>query len=166
MSTSVVQDFASLSSRSQEDLDEITYIQSQFRRSIPMKISYDDICIHEFETGMKTNPRPVFSEIMDFAHETIDKLVAEFFPDSTIKSDGDSWFIKNSFLTMSVCAHCYTNYDCSDFVFEDLAIHRGVISVVAHFNTKYIYGCNDLNRAEFKQAADFYVKLREEVINS
>lgn len=148
-------DLTELLTISREELDGLNRIQAEFRPSIPLQITYENICVHEFDTDMKFNPCPVFMAAEDFAHEEISRLVATFVKDS-VKAQGDSWFIKTRFLSMNICLHSYTVYDQSDFVFEDVATHRTVVSIVAHFDTKYMYRSDKHNEDVFASVNKFY----------
>ena len=151
-------DLTELLTISREELDGLNRIQAEFRPSIPLKITYDNICVHEFDTDMKFNPCPVFMAVEDFAHEEISRLIATLDKDS-VKALGDSWLIQNRFLSMNICLHSYSTYDQSDFVFEDVATHRTVVSIVAHFDTKYMYRNDKLNEDAFATVNKFYSEL-------
>lgn len=145
-----------------EELDGLTLLFAESRSSEPIKITYDNICVHEFVTDVRANPRPTFSAVLDFAHEKIGKAIESLEKDSVV-SRGDDWTIKNRFMTMDICLHCYTNYDESDYVFEDVAMHRVDISVVARFDAKYIYQSEEQNGKVFGAINQFYCQLAQAV---
>jgi hypothetical protein len=160
-----------------EELDGLTQMTSIYKKSIPVKITYDNICIHEFTTLTNTakksfDPRPIFSDVTTFASKRIDKAISEFknkdfafcsentSPAFFAKSVGaNSWQIKTIYLTLDICLHSYTEYDHSDFVFEDTAIHRVVVSLIAKFDTKYMYQTSKHNEDVFQCINEFYVDL-------
>jgi hypothetical protein len=145
-----------------EELDGLTLLFAESRSNAPITMTYDNICVHEFATDVKTNPRPTFSAVLDFAHEKIGKAVESLEKDS-VKTRGDDWTIKNRFMTMDICLHCYTTYDEGDFVFEDVATHRVDISVVAKFDAKYIYQSEECNANVFATINQFYSQLAQSI---
>ena len=146
---------------SREELDCFTRIQSDFKKSNPIKITYGNICIQKFNTDMNKNPRPFFKTTIDLATEKIDAVISKFDQkDSTKKTGTDSWQINTRFITIDLCLHSYSEYDQSDFVFEDTAIHRVVVSVIVHFDTKYTYSLDKYNVDVFKTVNEFYVDLK------
>ena len=146
---------------SREEIDGLAQIFSEFRKSNPIKVSYDNICIKEFRTCMKTNPRLVFNEFLIPATKTINETIAEFKDkDSATTVGTDSWRIKTKYLTFDLCLHCYSEYDMGDFVFEDTAIHRVVVSAVAYFDTKHMYREDKYNQETFALLNKFYVGLK------
>lgn len=158
-------DFSDILSMSREELDGLTLIHSELCSSAPVKITYDNICVHEFVTDMNANPRPVFSAVVDFAHNEIDQAVKSLESDS-VKRHGDSWFVKNRFLSMNICLHCETAYDQGDYVFEDTATHRVAVSIVADFDAKYIYQSDEHNGTVFDQVNQFYSRLVDAMSNA
>ena len=145
------------------EMEGLTAVFKHGRKSIPLKITYDNICVHEFYTSMTNNTyRHVFNIIKDFSEKKIDATINTFDTKDISKSVGqDSWQIKNGFVTIDICLHCYTEYDQSDFVFEDIAIHRVVVSMIAHFNTKEVYSSESHATEVFREVTDFYARLRE-----
>jgi hypothetical protein len=156
--TAITIDLSEVLKISREEFDGLNRIQAEFRPSIPLKITYNNICVNKFDTGMKTNPRPVFMDAEDFAREVISGLVATLEADS-VKASENSWFIQNRFLSINICLHSYTTYDMSDFVFEDVAKHRTVVSMVAHFDTKYTYRNDKYNEDVFRVVNKLYSDL-------
>jgi len=150
-------DLNSVLSVPQEEIDGINRVFSEYNSSIPLKFTYDNITIHEFSTDMKTNPNPVFSAVLDFAEKQIDAAVVGF---SSTTVGTDSWQIKTKFLTINLCLHCYSEYDQSDFAFEDIATHRVVVSMTAYYDTKYIYRSDKCNADAFGAVNQFYIDLR------
>jgi hypothetical protein len=146
---------------SREEIDGLALIFAESKKSNPIKVTYDNICIREFHTCMKTNPRPVFNDILDSTAKKIKEVIAEFKDKDSTKIVGtDSWQIKTKYLTLDLCLHCYSEYDMSDFVFEDTAIHRVVVSVVTYFDTKYMYRLDKSNEEVFRSINQFYVDLK------
>ena len=130
------------------------------RTSLPLKIAYDNICVHKFYTGMKANPRPFFRDAMDVAKEEIDDAIDRFVSKDSAKQIGDdSWQIQNGFLTVDVCVHSYTEYDTSEYVFEDLAIHRVVVSMTVRYDAKQVYCSKNHVTDVFDGVNKFYVDL-------
>jgi hypothetical protein len=110
---------------------------------------------------MQTNPRPVFNGILDLASKRINEAIAGFKDKDSTKTVGaDAWQIKTKYLTLDLCLHCYSEYDMGDFVFEDTAIHRVVVSVIAQFDTKYMYRQNKYNEEVLRHVNQFYVDLK------
>jgi hypothetical protein len=153
-------DFSELLQVSREEYDALNEVFCQFNSSAPIKITYDNIVVHEFCTDMRANPRGVFNEVLDFAEKEIDAIVKNASVDSVAKRL-DNWTLKTRFMTIHICLHCYTEYDQSDFVFEDTAIHRGVVSIVAYFDAKYIYREDGHNVEVFDTVTELYIDLRK-----
>lgn len=147
---------------SREEMEGLTAMSAMAsgRTSFPLKIAYDNICVHKFYTGMKTNPRPFFRDAMDVAKEEIDAAIDRFVSKDSAKQIGDdSWQIKNGFLTVDVCVHSYTEYDTSEYVFEDLAIHRVVVSVSVRYDVKQVYCSKNHVTDVFDGVNKFYADL-------
>jgi hypothetical protein len=153
-------DFSDILSMSREELDGLTLIHSEFRSSSPIKITYDNICVYEFSTEMNANPRIVFGAVVDFAHPIIDHAVRAL-DANIVEKRGDDWIVHNSFISMSICLHCETVYDQGDYVFEDTATHRVLVSIVAEFDTKFIYQSDEHNADIFGKVNQFYSKLAQ-----
>lgn len=156
-------DFSDLLQLSREELDGLTQIESEFRDSAPIKIQYDNITVHEFHTDMRADPRPVFNRVLDFANEEINRAISAIETDS-IKYWLDNWTIKNRFMTAEICLHCYTEHNQGDFVFEDTETHRVVVSIVAHFDAKYIYQSMEQNGDVFGIFNRFYSQLSQALV--
>jgi len=156
-------DFSDFLSMPREELDGLTLIDSGFNRSNPIKITYDNICVHEFSTEMKANPRPIFNTIIDVAAKYIDAAVSLLDKDAVVILSEDSWRVKNRFTTIELCLHCYSEYDQGDYVFEDVATHRVVVSTVAHFDTKFTYQSDKHNEEVFQIINGFYAGLKRDL---
>ena len=148
---------------SREELDGFRLMFSEFKESNPIKITYDNICVHEFNTDMNANPRPIFSTIIDVADEYIDAAISQLDKDCVVVVSEDSWRIKTRFVIIDICLHCYSEYDQSDFVFEDVATHRVVVSMTASFDTKYMYGADRYNEEVFRIVNQFYASLKHDL---
>lgn len=148
---------------SREELDGLTMLFSEHKQSNPIKITYDPICVHAFNTDMNANPRPVFSTILDIADKYIDTAISLLDKDSMVVVSEDSWRIKTRFVVIDLCLHCYSEYDQGDFVFEDVATHRVVVSMIASFDTKYMYGADRYNEEVFRIVSQFYVSLKRDL---
>jgi len=162
-------DYSDLLHIDRKEMEGLTAVFKYDGVSIPLKIAYDNICVHEFHTGMDTDipkerqfsPQPIFNTVKEFAEKEIDAAIGAFETKDTSKTvSQDSWQIKNGFITIDLCLHCYTEYDMSDFVFEDLAIHRVVVSMVASYNTNKVYYSHPHAIEVFKEVNDFYVALK------
>lgn len=144
-----------------EEMEGLTALLKNNSKSIPLTITYDNITVHEFHTGTSSNPHHTFNLVKDFAENEIDAAIAAFETKDTSKTFcQDSWQIKNGFVTIDICLHCYTEYDQSDFVFEDVATHRVVVSIVAHFDTKKMYISEPHATEVFSEVAHFYAGLK------
>lgn len=160
-STNITTDFSDLLKIDRAEMEGLTAVFKDGRTPIPLKINYDNITVHEFYTGMTFRPQHTFSIIKDFAEKEIDAAIDTFDTKDTSKTVcQDSWQIKNGFVTIDLCLHCYTEYDQSDFVFEDVATHRVVVSMVAHFNTNEVYASESHATEVFREVTNFYVGLR------
>lgn len=144
---------------SRDEIDGIAMIQANFRTSKPIRITYDNIVVHGFSTGLQKNPRPAFDEILEFARAKIDGVMSCLEQPCKIEQQGDNWTIVSRFLKIQICLHCHTFYDCSEFVFEDTAHHRVSISVAAGFDTKYVYRHNKYNEEVFQIVNKLYCNL-------
>jgi hypothetical protein len=143
-----------------EEMEGLTSILKEERKLKPLTITYDNICVYEFPTDMKTNPRPVFNNVLDYAEKKIDEVVAAFGTKTSAKVVcKDSWQIKNGFITINICLHCQTEYDHGDFVFEDVATHRVTVTMTAQFDTKRMYSSDTHAIKVFKEVNDFHIAL-------
>ena len=155
-------DYDQLLSISREELDTFTNIHAEFRPKKPLKIAYNDILVRRFDTTVSYNPRLVFDEILTISGRKIDNILSEM--DSKIDNaerQFDEWTIHTRFLKISICAHCYTEYDYSDFVFENTANHRVVISFTAHFDASRIYGKDAYNIDAFTTVNNIYSRIQQ-----
>ena len=162
--------YDSLLSISREELDTLTNMQAEFRPKKPLKIEYNDILVRKFDTTVSYNPRLVFDEILAIFGRKIDNILSEM--DSKIDnverqfsgrhpSETDHWTIHTRFLKISIGVHCYTEYDYSDFVFENTATHRVVVSFTAHFDASRIYGKDSYNIDVFTTVNNMYSRIQQ-----
>jgi len=151
-------DFSDMLQMSREEINGLTMIESEYRESNPIKMTYDNICVHEFQTDMYANPLPIFHAVLDFAHPIINKAVNAL-DANVVEKHGDNWTVHTNFLSMTICLHCYTSYDQTESAFEDIATHRVVVSIVANFNTKFIYQSDERNGDVFGKINQFYAQL-------
>jgi len=148
---------------SREELDGLTRLFSEYKESNPIKLTYDNICVHEFVTDMNANPRPIFSTVTDVAEKYIDLAIAQLDKDRVVILSEDTWGIRTRFVTIHICLHCYSEYDQSDFAFEDYASHRVVVSMTAYFDTKFIYRSDETNEDVFRIVNEFYTGLKRDL---
>lgn len=129
--------------------------------SIPIRMTYGNVIVHKFYTDMQADPRHTFKIALDYAEKKIDELVSNFETEDSSKTAGlRSWQITNGFTTFNVCLHCYTQYDQSDFVAEDIATHRVVVSMTANFDASKVYK-SDVHATEvFAEMNVFYENLK------
>ena len=178
---------------SREEMKGLTSVFSYNKPSIPLKMDYENICIHQFTTGMDNSvilptrtqrilsgessnsycfveqskvvhrsPLPLFNKIMRFARKMINLELGKFVTADKVTSKGsDSWRIQNGFVDIDICVHCYTEYDVSDFVFEDTAIHRVVVSMKANFDTKEMYSSETHANEVFVGVNRFYAGMKK-----
>ena len=122
------------------EIEGLTSMANMRKPSIPLKVDYDNILVKGFYSDMKMDPREVFNKILAVAENRIDNTIESFVAKDSVKQVGlDSWQIKIGFITIDLCLHCFTEYDCSEEAFEDTAIHRVVVSISAKFDTKFVY---------------------------
>lgn len=145
---------------SREEYDILNNVFCKFNANAPIKLTYDNIVVHEFFTDMRANPRGVFNEALDFAEKEIDAAVKEANVESFAKCL-DNWSLKTRFMTIELCLHCYTEYDQSDFAFEDVAIHRVAVSMTAYYDSKYTYRKDEHNAEVFETATELYTALQK-----
>jgi len=159
-------DFSDMLKIDRNEMEGLTAVFKYGSESIPLKVTYDNICVHEFCMGMdasstRFNPHRIFNTVKEFAGKEIETAIAAFETKDASKTVcQDSWQIKNGFITIDLCLHCYTEYDMSDFVFEDVAIHRVVVSMVASFNTNKVYYSESHATDVFREVTDFYAGLK------
>jgi len=133
------------------EVEGLNAIITEGKQTIPLKITYDNICVHEFYTGKTLGPCHTFNVVKDFAEKEIDAAIDAFVTKDTSKTVcQDSWQIKNGFVTINLCLHCYTEY------FDDLATHRVAVSMIAYFDAARIYRSEEI----FREVIDFYTGLR------
>ena len=149
-----------------EEMEGLTAIMAEGKKSVPLKISYDNICVHEFETGMKMNPRTIFNGVLEHAEKKIDAVVIGFDAKDTSKTIArDSWQIKNKFLTIDICLYCYTEYEQSNFSHEDIATHRVVVSMNTSFDARKVYRTESHSTKVFKEVNDFHIALKSSLMS-
>ena len=162
-------DFSDLFEIERAEMEGLTAVFKYGDESIPLKITYDPICVYSFETFMETNvpkerrfsPHPIFNAVKEFAEKEIDDAINAFKTKDASKTIcQDSWQIKNGFVTIDICLQCCTEYDTSDFVFEDVAIHSVVVSMSASFNTNKVYYSESHATEVFKEVTNFYIGLK------
>jgi len=170
---SSITDFSEVVKVEREEMKGITALLSEGKMSIPLKLAYDDICVHEFYTGMDVvvgeneerrqlfNPRHIFDLVNDFAVKEINSAIERFETKEVVsKLSEHSWQIKNGFVTVSLCLHSYTLYNQSTLVFEDIATHRVAVSMVAYLDTKNVYRSETHSEEVFKEVNQFYTDLK------
>jgi hypothetical protein len=149
-----------------EEMEGLTAMMAEGKKSVPLKISYDNICVHEFETGMKMNPRTIFNSVLEHAEKKIDAAVIGFESKDTSKTIArDAWQIKNKFLTIDICLHCYTEYEQSNFSHEDISTHRVVVSMIASFDVRKVYRTESHSTKVFKEVNDFHIALKNALVS-
>ena len=162
MTTFSVSDYNQLLTISREELDALTKMQSDFKRSKPTKIAYNDIVAHRFRTHMKANPRPAFNQILAIARDKIETVINRTNKHfDKVERQLDNWSIQSRFLEIDVCLHCQTHYRCDEMAFEDTAIHSVSVSIVAHFDAKNIYGTDKMNVDVFRVINELYSDIRQ-----
>lgn len=136
-----------------EEVEGLNAIITEGKQKIPLKITYDNISVHEFYTGRSENTsRHTFNVVKDFAEKEIDAAIDAFVTKDASKTVcADSWQIKNGFVTIDLCLHCYTEY------FDDLATHRVAVSMIAYFDAARIYRSEEI----FREVTDFYIGLKD-----
>ena len=129
---------------------------------VPIRMTYGNIEVHKFHTDMGADPRHTFKLALDYAERTVDDLVKKFeTEDSTSKSNGiRSWQITNGFISFNLCLHCYTQYDQSDFVAEDIATHRVVISMTANLDANKVYKSDPHATEVFAEVNQLYADIK------
>ena len=144
---------------SREEYEILNNIFCKFNANANIKLTYDNIVVHEFCSDMRANPRGVFNEALDFAEKEIDAAVKHANVESFVKCL-DNWKLKTKFMTIDICLHCHTEYDQGEFVFEDTAIHRVAVSMTAHYDSKYTYRKDAYNAEVFETATELYAALQ------
>ena len=159
--TAIINEKMNLVEIDRAEMEGLTDMMAEGKKPIYLKIDYDDICVYEFQTGMKMNPRVTFNSVIEFAEKEIDAAVTRFgSKDSSTVIAQDAWQIKNGFLTVDICLYCATDYDCSDFVFEDIATHRVSVSMKVRFDARKVYRTESASTEVFKEVAQFYAGLK------
>jgi len=135
------------------EVEGLNAVINQRVPAIPFKLTYDNISVHEFYTGMTdVSSRNTFNIVKDYAEREIDAAIDAFLSKDSAKTVCQySWQIKNGFVTIDLCLHCYTEY------FDDLATHRVAVSMVAYFDANRVF----LSEEIFGEVTDFYTKLKD-----
>ena len=145
-----------------EEMEGLTALLKNNSKSTPLTITYDNITVHEFHTNTSYNPHHIFNLVKDFSEKEINTAIDTFETKDTSNTFcQDSWQIKNGFVTIDICLHCYTEYDQGDFVFEDIATHRVVVSFISRFDTKKMYISQPHATEVFSEVSHFYARLKE-----
>lgn len=128
---------------------------------LPIRMTYGNVVVHKFHTDMAADPRHTFKLALDYAEKKVDDLVKKFSTeDSSSKTAGiRSWQITNGFISFNLCLHCYTQYDQSDFVAEDIATHRVVVSMTANLDANMVYKSDPHATEVFAEVNQFYTDL-------
>ena len=143
------------------EIEGLTAFANMRKPSIPFRVKYDDILVDRFYTGLNTDPRKAFAGMTEYAEQVIDNTISDFNTfDSVSKPGRHSWQIKTGFITIDVCLHCFTKYNCSEDVFEDIAAHRVAVTVVAYYDTKLVYRSVSHSTEIFEGLNQFYYNLK------
>ena len=134
------------------EVEGLNAVINQRVPAIPFKLTYDNISVHEFYTGMTdVSSRNTFNIVKDYAEREIDAAIDAFLSKDSAKTVAqDSWQIKNGFVTIDLCLHCYTEY------IDDLATHHVAVSMVAYFDANRVF----LSEEIFGEVTDFYIRLK------
>lgn len=129
--------------------------------NIPLRMTYGNILVHKFHTDMSADPRHTFKLALDYAEKKIADLVSKFETEDSSKTAGlRSWQITNGFISFNLCLHCFTQYDQSDFVAEDIATHRVVVSMTANFDANKVYKSDSHATEVFAEVNQFYADIK------
>ena len=143
------------------EIEGLTAFANMRKPSIPFRVNYENILVEQFYTGMNTDPRTDFEDIINFASNIIDHVVSNFnAKDSMTKTGIHSWQIITGFITIDLCLHGFTKYECGEDVFEDVAMHKVVVSVVAQYDTKRVYRSVSHSTEIFERLNQFYIDLK------
>ena len=143
------------------EIEGLTAFANMSKPSIPFRVNYENILVDSFYTGMSTDPREDFEDILAYGENIIDFAISEFkSKDSVTNTARHSWQIKTGFITINLCLHSFTEYDCGDDVFEDVAIHKVVVSMVAYYDTKKVYRSVSHSTDTFEGLNQFYLNLK------
>ena len=155
-------DFSNVNEIPKDEFIGLTSISASFKKKpLYTKIEYGKICFDEFITGMKFNPRPIFSRASDFAEQRIELVCEDFFTEESInRTSPNSWKIKHEFITVDMCLYFYTEYSQDDTQHEDYAIHRAAVSMTAAYDINKMYGYTEYSTEVFNCVNIFYVTLR------
>jgi len=152
--------YNAFSEMERQEIVGLTQLKHIAKPNIPLKVNYDDILVKRFTSDLKFDPRILFNEILASAEKEVDNVIKDFAAKDSMSLVGlDSWQVKIGFLTINLCLHCFTKYDCGEEVFEDTAIHNVVVSISAQFDAKYVY-CSPSHVTEvFEELNKFYCGL-------
>lgn len=143
------------------EIEGLTAFANMRKPSIPFRVNYDDILIDEFCTSMHTNPQKVFADITEHTEQVIDCVISDANKiDSVSKPGRHSWQIKTGFVTIDLCLHCCTKYNCGEDVFEDIALHRVAVTMVARYDIKQVYKSHSHATEIFEVLNQFYCDLK------
>jgi len=143
------------------EIEGLTAFANIRKHSIPFRVKYDDILVDGFYTGMNTDPREAFNDLTNYAEQVIDYTISDFNrKDSVSKPGAHSWQIQTGFITIDLCLHCHTEYNCGEDVFEDVATHRVAVTMVAYYNTKQVYRSVSHSTEIFEGLNQFYCNLK------
>jgi hypothetical protein len=160
MTTVASLEYNPIADMERQEIEGLTSFANMRKPSIPFKVNYDDILVHEFRTGMKTNPRDIFNDVLAFADHQIENEIADFAAKDSAKQLGlDLWQIKTGFITIDICLHCFTKYECGEDAHDDVAIHRVVVTMGAYFDIKNVYRPTHHATKMFEGLNQFYCNL-------
>ena len=149
------------------EMESLTSILKEDIPATPLAITYDNICVHEFYTDIPADPSRIFNNVREFAETQIDEAIYNLgTKTAVVMLSKDSWKIKNGFVTIHIRICYHTEYDESDFVFEDMAIHRVSVSMDAKFDTKHVYSSDSHAVKVFKEVNDFHLVLRNSLTSA
>ncbi len=161
MTTAEPQTYNVFSGMERSEIEGLTAFANMRKPSIPFRVKYDDILVEQFYTGINTDPRYDFEDITEYAENVIDYAITDFNQkDASQKNGRHSWQIKSGFITIDLCLHCSTKYNCGEDVFEDIAAHRVAVTMVAYYDTKQVYKSPSHTTEVFEGLNQFYSKLQ------
>lgn len=161
MTTSINAEYNVFAGMERTEIEGLTAFANMRKPSIPFRVKYDSILVDGFYTGMNTDPREEFADLTEYAEEVINYTIAGFKTiDSVSKNGRHSWQIQTGFVTIDLCLHCSTNYNCSENVFEDVAAHRVSVTMVAQYDTKHVYRSTSHSVEIFEGLNQFYYDLK------
>jgi len=160
-------DTSKVNNITRDELAGLKGILASNKRALPTKINYNNICFDEFVTSMKYNPRQIFNAAHEFAEKKIVSAIDAFTTKDSVKRIGvHSWQITCGFITVDVCLHSNTEYTNIDFVHDDLAVHRSVVTVIASFDCNRVYRFNSCDLEIFRGVNSFYANLKSALMSN